>query len=115
MDILGECALMLEFCPKVDGEYLAVDGFERVLGLIKELRDSNAVYAISTQSDWEEAIRSLGAVVGALVQVEQHARYMGKLAGRRLRQIAKEGPKAAKAEFGGISLADLLGQQDYRA
>jgi hypothetical protein len=62
---------MLEFCPKAAGEYLAIDtiadgelAFERVLGLIKELRDSNAVYAISTQSDWEEAVRSLGAVVG---------------------------------------------------
>jgi hypothetical protein len=94
-----------------DGEL----AFERVLGLVKELRDSNVVWAISAQSDWEEAVRSLGAIVGALVQVEQHARYMGKLAGRRLRQIAKEGPKAAKAEIGGISLADLLAEPDHRA
>jgi hypothetical protein len=49
--------------------------------------------------------------VGALVQVENHAKYMAKLAGRRLRQIAKEGPKAAKAEFGAISLADLIGEK----
>jgi hypothetical protein len=104
---------MLELCGNGRGEYWAGGeaGFERVRDLMKELRDSAVVYAVSNGPDWEEAVRSLGAIVTALAQVEQHARYMQKVAGRRLRQIAKAGPKAAKEDLSGVSLADLIGHR----
>jgi hypothetical protein len=102
---------MLEFCGNARGEYLAGGeaGFERVRDLMKELRESAVVFQVSEGPDWEEAVRALGAIVTALAQVEQHARYMQKVAGRRLRQIAKAGPK--KEDLSGVSLADLLGHR----